>query len=244
MCDHCGCGHNNSHTHDHQPGHEHTHEHGVETVHIEQDVLAHNRAHARALKARLDETGTKLVNIIGSPGCGKTELLTRLIPIMGDTHPAAVIEGDLATENDAVRIRRTGAPVHQIQTGTACHLSVHDIEHAVAHLTIPENGILFVENVGNLVCPSLFEIGESMRFVCLSVTEGDDKPEKYPVAFIGADCCLLTKVDLLPHVDFDIEKAAGLVQHIHPDMPVIRTSAKQGGGLDELAVHIGSLWKD
>ncbi len=241
MCEHCGCGNNGGHDPDH--GHAHTHEHGVETIHIEQDVLAHNRAHAEALKGRLREAGTVLINIIGSPGSGKTELLTELIPLLGNDHPAAVIEGDLATENDANRIRKTGAPVHQIQTGTACHLSVHDIEHAIHHLPPLENGLLFVENVGNLVCPALFEIGESLRLVCLSVTEGEDKPEKYPVAFLSSDCCAVTKTDLIPYVEFDAERVSGLVRHIHPEMPVFLTSAKTGAGLDALAAHIGTLWK-
>jgi hydrogenase nickel incorporation protein HypB len=236
VCEHCGCGDKNHHSHDH------SHDHGVETVRIEQDVLAHNRAHAEALKARLDAAGARLVNIIGGPGSGKTELLSRLIPLVRVAHPAAVIEGDLATDNDAERIRATGAPVYQIETGTACHLSVHDIEHAVAHLGVPENGVLFVENVGNLVCPALFELGESLRMVCLSVTEGEDKPEKYPVAFIGADCSVITKTDLLPYVDFDVERATTLIRQIHPDATVHLTSAKQGEGLSKLAAHIGSLW--
>jgi hydrogenase nickel incorporation protein HypB len=238
MCEHCGCGHQ-----DDTEAHEHTHEHGVETIHLEQDVLAHNRAQAEAFRRQLAETGVKLVNVIGGPGCGKTELLSGLIPLLTERHPCAVIEGDLATENDAERIRKTGVPVYQIQTGTACHLSTRSVEHAAHHLPLETDGLLFVENVGNLVCPSLFDIGESLRIVCLSVTEGADKPEKYPVAFLEADCTAITKLDLLPHVDFDRVFAKGLIGHIHSEMPIFETSAKTREGLDALAAHIGGLWK-
>jgi hydrogenase nickel incorporation protein HypB len=238
MCDQCGCGipsHGGAH------GHGHAHDHSHETVSIETDVLEHNRAHAEELRKRMAEMGARLVNIIGSPGCGKTELLAKLIPMM--TIPCAVVEGDLATDNDAKRIRQTGAPVHQIQTGTACHLNAHDVAHALAHLPIEKGTLLMVENVGNLVCPSMFDIGENLRIVCLSVTEGTDKPQKYPVSFREADIAVITKSDLLPYVDFDLSLCRRLINDIHPDMPMFVTTAKRDEEVASLRDRLLQLWE-
>ncbi|MCP4601283.1 MAG: hydrogenase nickel incorporation protein HypB [Proteobacteria bacterium] len=237
MCEHCGCGV----PHDH--GHEH--ESGAQTIQVLQDVLAHDRAHAESLRTRLRELNSRLVNIIGSPGCGKTELLSVLIPNLAEREMhCVVIEGDLATDNDAKRIRKTGAPVYQVTTGTACHLTAHEVEHAVSHLSVEPRSLILVENVGNLVCPSMFDIGESLRIVCLSVTEGTDKPQKYPVSFREADLAVITKHDLLGYVDFDLDTTCKMIHDIKPDMPCLITSAKDGSGLKELASKITALWDD
>ncbi len=232
MCEHCGCGV----SHDHGHG-------DTKTIQVLEDVLAHDRAHAESFRTRLKKMNSHLVNIIGSPGCGKTQLLSVLIPKLHEKDVrCAVIEGDLATDNDAKRISRTGAPVHQITTGTACHLTAHEVEHAAQHLPIEPRSLILVENVGNLVCPSMFDIGESMRIICLSVTEGTDKPEKYPISFREADLAVITKHDLIAHVDFDLKVAMGMIQDIKPNIPCLITSAKDGSGLNQLASKIVDLW--
>lgn len=235
MCDHCGCSDAN---HDNQE--EHHHEHAHKSIEIEAEVLAHNRSHADHLRKLMAEKSSRIVNIIGSPGSGKTELLSKLIPML--KVPCVVVEGDLATRNDAVRIEATGAPVHQIETGTACHLNAHDIEHALEHLPLEEPSLVIVENVGNLVCPSMFDIGESLRIVCLSITEGADKPEKYPVSFREADVVILTKTDLLPYVEFDVDHCKRLLNDVHPDVPVYITDAKTPSGLEPVARHLLALF--
>jgi hydrogenase nickel incorporation protein HypB len=252
MCDHCGCDdhhpsqhdkhEHDHHAHDHQ--HDHSHSRSSTVVRIEQDVLAHNRAHAQALREKITARNARLINIIGSPGCGKTELLSKLIPLLDKAHPPMVVEGDLATDNDAARIRAVGVPVYQIETGTACHLTAHDVEHALSHLPSEDNAVIFVENVGNLVCPSMFDIGESLRMVFLSVTEGADKPEKYPVSFREANIAVITKSDLLPYVDFDLDHCIRLIADIHPGMKVLVTSAKDRSGLSDLSATISALWNE
>lgn len=248
MCDHCGCSdHPPDDLHTHEGGghtHEHTHGRSATIIRIEQDVLAHNRSHADALRSKMKERNARLINIIGSPGCGKTELLSKLIPILDKRHPVLVVEGDLATDNDAARIRAVHTPVFQIETGTACHLTAHDVEHALSHLPDLKDAVIFVENVGNLVCPSMFDIGESLRMVFLSVTEGADKPEKYPVSFREANLAVITKSDLLPYVDFDLEHCKRLMTDIHPQMKVMVTSAKDMSGMSELAAAVSALWND
>lgn len=234
MCDHCGCD---------QPGHSHDGDGAsARTIDIQQDVLAHDKAHAEQLRARLKELDARLINVIGSPGCGKTELLVALIRRLAERVRCVVVEGDLATTNDAERIGKTGAPVHQIQTGTACHLTAHDVEHALEHLPLEPKTLVIVENVGNLVCPSMFDIGENLRMVCLSVTEGEDKPQKYPVSFREAGLSLITKSDLLPYVDFDVDACLGMIRDIRPGATCLVTSARDGLGMDELADSIAALW--
>jgi hydrogenase nickel incorporation protein HypB len=161
---------------------------------------------------------------------------------LGDEHPSAVVEGDLATRNDAERIEATGRPVYQIETGTACHLTAHAIEHAVGHLPVAAGSLVLVENVGNLVCPAMFDIGESLRVVCLSVTEGADKPEKYPVAFREADLTVITKADLLPYLDFDLDACLRLIEQIKPGLTTLVTSARDKRGLADLADHLMKMW--
>jgi hydrogenase nickel incorporation protein HypB len=211
-------------------------------VPVGEDVLAHDRAHAESLRRRLADHDARLVNVIGGPGCGKTALLAALIPGLDGRRRCVVVEGDLATDNDARRIAATGAPVHQVTTGTVCHLTAHDVEHALEHLSLERGGLVLVENVGNLVCPSVFDLGEALRVVCLSVTEGTDKPQKYPVAFREAGLVVITKSDLLPHVDFDIDGVRRAVEDLRPGTPVLITSARDGSGIDELTGRVLDLW--
>jgi hydrogenase nickel incorporation protein HypB len=238
MCDHCGCG---------QTGVQHEHEEliGTKTIEVQKDVLAHNTAHANSLRERLDRLNVRLVNIIGSPGCGKTEMIVSMIGTLSKSVNCVVVEGDLATDNDARRIEKTGVPVYQVQTGSSCHLSAHDVEHALTHLPL-ESGrsLVIVENVGNLVCPSMFDIGESLRIVCLSTPEGTDKPQKYPVSFREADLAVITKADLLDYVDFDVEACKSMINHIKPGMPCWVTSAKNNSSLKPLVDHLLGLWGD
>ena len=242
MCEHCGCG--EPHDPHHGDGaHGHDHEHGHDRIAIGEDVFAHDRAHAESLRNRLRELDARMVNVIAGPGAGKTELLAALIGRWHDRGPCIVVEGDLATDNDAKRIRAAGAPVYQIQTGTVCHLTAHDVEHALEHLPLERRALVLVENVGNLVCPSLFDIGESLRIVCLSVTEGEDKPLKYPVAFRGAGLVVITKSDLLPHVDFDLAACQQMIQEIRPRTPTLVTSARTGDGLGALVDVLAALWR-
>lgn len=237
MCDHCGC----NIAHHHGEGDDH-HSHRVQ---LEQDVLAHDKRHAESLRAKLRATGSHIVNVVGSPGCGKTALISELLRrLQTQNIKTAVIEGDLATDNDAQRIAKTGTPVYQVTTGTACHLSAHDVEHAIGHLNVSKETLIIVENVGNLVCPSMFDIGESLRLVCLSVTEGTDKPQKYPVSFREAEVAVISKCDLLEYVDFDVEESSEMMRQIHPDLEILQTSAKSGLGLDELTERLAQLCRN
>lgn len=229
MCDTCGCG----------AGHHH-HEGQSRTLQIRQDVLATNDAFAKENRHRLDASGTVALNLISSPGAGKTTLLERTIRHLGDTLPLAVIEGDLQTDRDAARIRGTGAPVYQINTGEGCHLDAHMVGHAMDHLPIPNKGVLFIENVGNLVCPASFELGEAFRVVVLSVAEGDDKVEKYPISFRRADLLLINKIDLLEHVDFSIERCRETMKTLNPRALILEVSAREGTGIDEFCQWVRS----
>jgi hydrogenase nickel incorporation protein HypB len=243
MCDQCGCGQPEEHTHRDGDGHDHGEGHTHKTIDVGQAVLAHNKAHAQSLRERLIKQDSRLVNIIGSPGCGKTGLIAALLGVLADRLHCVVVEGDLATDNDAARIRVTGTPVYQIETGTACHLSAHDVEHAIDHLpTDQPRSLIIVENVGNLVCPSMFDLGESLRVVCLSVPEGTDKPEKYPVAFREADLVLITKHDLLEYVDFDLDSCLKMIEEIKPGLPCLVTSARQVETLEPLADQLLKMW--
>ena len=238
MCDQCGCGQPSNHHHHHEDGAVKT------TIDVAQDVLAHNRAHAESLRRRLAGIDARLVNIIGSPGCGKTRLIAGLLGALSGSAHCVVVEGDLATDNDARRIRETGTPVFQIQTGTVCHLTAHDVEHALEHLPLKgQRSLVIVENVGNLVCPSMFDIGESMRIVCLSTPEGTDKLQKYPVTFREADLVVITKGDLIEHVDFDINACLGMIRDIKPSLPCLVTSMRDPSTIEPLAAALLALWK-
>jgi hydrogenase nickel incorporation protein HypB len=177
------------------------------------------------------ERGVFALNLVSSPGSGKTTLLTQTVRVLHDEFPIAVIGGDQQTANDAERIRAAGAPAVQINTGKGCHLDAHGIGHALERLPLPESGVLFIENVGNLVCPADFDLGEAHKVVILSVTEGEDKPLKYPNMFAAAGLMLLNKTDLLPYVDFDVARCLDYARRVNPDIQILQLSARTGDGM-------------
>ena len=201
-------------------------------VQIEQDILSKNDRHARFNREFLAERGIFAVNLVSSPGSGKTTLLTETIQRLQPTTPVTVIEGDQQTTNDADRIRATGAKALQINTGKGCHLDASMVERALERLQPDENSVLFIENVGNLVCPAAFDLGEAHKIVVLSVTEGEDKPLKYPDMFRAASLMLLNKVDLLPYVSFDVARCIEYARRINPEIEVMQVSATKGDGMD------------
>jgi len=203
----------------------------VDVIEVPAPILEENEAAAARIRARLREAGVLAVNILGTPGGGKTALLEATLPRLAGR--AAVVVADLATDNDARRIRRAGGvEVIPVETGTTCHLSAPMLERAIARVPLGEIDTLFVENVGNLVCPALFDVGEAAKVVILSVTEGDDKPEKYPVMFQHASLFIVNKMDMLPHCDFDVARAAAFARRVHPEIEVLTTSARKGEGID------------
>jgi hydrogenase nickel incorporation protein HypB len=252
-------GRSHPHSHDHDHGHSHDHGHGVDhhhghavaaidfgkglagvsvpglsqerTISIERDILAKNNAFADGNRSRLREAGVFAMNLLSSPGSGKTSLLVRAITDLKDRWPMAVIEGDQQTSNDAERIRQTGAQAVQINTGKGCHLDAHMVGHALAQVSLEPAGLLFIENVGNLVCPAAFDLGEACKVVVLSVTEGEDKPLKYPDMFAAADLMLLNKSDLLPHLDFDVDACLAAALRVNPRLQILTVSARSGEGL-------------
>ena len=199
-------------------------------VSIEQDILARNNAHAAANRQLLADRGIFALNLVSSPGSGKTSLLVRTIEALRARARVSVIEGDQQTSLDADRIRATGAAAIQLNTGKGCHLDAHMVGHALAGLDPPEGSLLMIENVGNLVCPAAFDLGEAHKVVVLSVTEGEDKPLKYPDMFRAADLMLLNKIDLKPHVQFDAAKAIEYARRMRPALEVIELSATTGEG--------------
>ncbi|MEC8630922.1 MAG: hydrogenase nickel incorporation protein HypB [Pseudomonadota bacterium] len=255
-------GHDHSHDHSHGHGHGHHHHHhdhdhdhhhhhggdihfghgpaGTEVpgmtqdrlIEIETDILAKNDRYADANRAVLGGRGILAVNLVSSPGSGKTTLLCKTIEALGD-QPLAVIEGDQQTANDADRIRATGAPAVQVNTGKGCHLDGHMVGHAMEHLDLQAGSILFIENVGNLVCPAAFDLGEDCKIAILSVTEGEDKPLKYPDMFTAARVALLNKVDLAPHCDIDLDLYETNLRRVNPTIEVIRVSARTGEGMQD-----------
>ncbi|HVY15129.1 MAG TPA: hydrogenase nickel incorporation protein HypB [Rhodopila sp.] len=200
-------------------------------IRLERDILSKNDAHAQANRARLLAAGQFALNFVSSPGSGKTSLLVRAITDLRPRFGIAVIEGDQQTSNDADRIRATGAPAVQINTGKGCHLDAHMVGHALDRLSLSAGGLLFIENVGNLVCPAAFDLGEAHKIVVLSVTEGEDKPLKYPDMFAQADLMLLNKADLLPYVDFDVEACIDHARRINPKLDILTVSARTGEGM-------------
>jgi hydrogenase nickel incorporation protein HypB len=200
-------------------------------VKIERDILTKNNQFAAGNRQYLAERGIFALNLVSSPGSGKTTLLVKTIEMLRDRLPIAVIEGDQQTDHDAARIRATGVPALQINTGKGCHLDAHMIGQALQQMPIPDNSVLFIENVGNLVCPSGFDLGEAHKVVILSATEGEDKPLKYPDMFHAADLMLLNKCDLLPYLTFDIDLVIDYAHHVHPRLPVMQISATQGRGM-------------
>jgi hydrogenase nickel incorporation protein HypB len=202
-------------------------------VEVRRNVLKQNDAIAAELRARFRAAGVYTVSLVSSPGSGKTAFLEKTLSLLASSHRVAALVGDLATENDAARLRRSGAPVRQIVTGTVCHLDASMVREALDGWKLDELDYLFVENVGNLVCPSSYDLGEELRLVLLSVTEGEDKPLKYPTIFNSADIAVITKIDLASAVEFDWDAALGNIQAVRPGMEVLRVSAKSGEGMEE-----------
>ena len=205
-------------------------------VQIERDILSKNDAYAADNRRRLSERGIYAVNLVSSPGSGKTTLLVETIQRIRERFngrvPIAVVEGDQQTTTDADRIRATGAPAIQVNTGKGCHLDAHMIGHALERLALADDSLLLIENVGNLVCPAAFDLGEACKVVILSVTEGEDKPLKYPNMFDAARLMLLNKVDLLPHLRFDLDACLGYARRVNPGLQVLQVSATTGQGMD------------
>jgi hydrogenase nickel incorporation protein HypB len=199
---------------------------------IRQGVLSKNDQLAAALRARFDAAGVLVVNMLSSPGAGKTRLLEETLRRLSPRLRVAALVGDLATDNDAQRLARSGAPVRQIATGDLCHLEADLVERHLEGWDLAALDVLFIENVGNLVCPSSYDLGERVRVVLLAVTEGEDKPLKYPATFAAADCVLITKDDLAAAVEFDRAAAEAAIAAVHPGITVLSTSARTGAGLD------------
>ncbi len=244
--------HDHDHDHHHHPGHDHSHGAGGEAldygaglagvhvpglsqeriVQIERDILSKNRSYADDNRGCFARKGVLALNFVSSPGSGKTSLLVRAINDLKDRHAIAVIEGDQQTSNDAERIRATGARAIQVNTGKGCHLDAHMVGHALETLDLADHSLLFIENVGNLVCPAAFDLGEAHKVVLLSTTEGEDKPAKYPDMFAAADLMLLNKSDLLPHLDFDVGACIAHALRVNPNLQTLIVSAKTGEGLE------------
>lgn len=251
MCDTCGCGsksttftkhgdkhhhhgdghhHDHSHDHDHAHSHDHGHHHD-RTIEIEQDVLGENNLLAQRNRGYFEAKNVYALNLVSSPGSGKTTLLEKTLVELKDV-PSAVIEGDQQTMNDADRVAATGVPVLQINTGNGCHLDANMIHTAYGELNLENDSVLFIENVGNLVCPALFDLGENKRVVIISVTEGEDKPAKYPTMFDAADICIINKIDLLPYVQFDVAKCKEHALKVNHHLEFFELSATTGEGMD------------
>ena len=207
-------------------------------IRIERDILSKNDAYARENRGAFSAQRLFVLNLVSSPGSGKTSLLVKTIEALKGRLSVAVIEGDQQTSNDADRIRATGAPAIQINTGKGCHLDAHMVGHALETLRPEAGAALFIENVGNLVCPAAFDLGEARRVVVLSVTEGEDKPLKYPDMFATADLLLLNKADLLPHLDFDVGLCLANALRINPDLQTLTVSARTGEGVAAFAAWI------
>ena len=202
-------------------------------VPLERKILSENDRVAAELREQFRESGTFCLNLISAPGSGKTMLLERTLASLPRTDRVAVLTGDIQTDNDAARLRRFGFPVKQITTGGTCHLDARMIERHLADWRLHDIDLLFVENVGNLVCPSSYDLGEAAKIVLLSVTEGEDKPLKYPSIFFKSELLVLTKVDLLPYVPFDIAVAEENARRVHPEMEIVRVSCTSDGGIPE-----------
>lgn len=256
MCGTCGCGTDNNgptvlkpgehqhshaheehhhHHHDHNHdghAHSHDHDHTHKVLKIEQDILQNNQVLAARNKGYFEAKNIFAVNLVSSPGSGKTSLLERTLTELKDTIPFYVIEGDQQTFNDANRIDALGVPVIQINTGKGCHLESDMVYEAVKKLEIQNNAFLMIENVGNLICPSMFDLGESKRVVIISTTEGEDKPIKYPDMFHSSDICVINKIDLLPYVGIDIEKLKNYALQVNPNLQFFEVSATKGDGMN------------
>jgi hydrogenase nickel incorporation protein HypB len=202
-------------------------------VEVRSNILKKNDLLARELRTRFQDAGVYVVNLVSAPGTGKTSLLQRTLAELSQRHRVAAITGDLATDNDARRLAESGAAVRQVTTGTVCHLDAEMLERSLDGWTLAELDFLFIENVGNLVCPSSYDLGESLRVVLLSVTEGEDKPLKYPTIYHTADLAVITKVDLAAAVEFDRAAALRNIEEVRPGLPVLEVSARTGRGMVE-----------
>ena len=200
-------------------------------IQIERNILAKNAEFAAANRARLAAANVCAINLMSSPGSGKTLLLVRTIADLRNHYSIAVVEGDQQTSNDAERIRATGVPAIQVNTGKGCHLDAHMVGHALDELPLSSAGLLFIENVGNLVCPAAFDLGEAFKIVVFSVTEGEDKPIKYPDMFAAADVMLINKSDLIPHLDFDLARTIAYARQVNPRIEAFVVSARTGDGM-------------
>ncbi len=234
MCTTCGCSPEDTHHHHHHNGH---HQHREDAanpkkIKVEEDILARNNLLAGANRAMFKAHGVFALNLVSSPGSGKTTLLERTLRELRERFSFAVIEGDQQTDHDAQRIAATGVPVRQINTGAGCHLDAHMVGHALEHFDLDRLQLLFIENVGNLVCPAAFDLGEAHKVVVLSVTEGEDKPLKYPQMFHAAEVMLLNKVDLLPHLEFDVDRCIELARRVNPQLTIFEVSSKTGAGMN------------
>lgn len=238
MCATCGCdshshsiGHEHSHSHSHE--HDHPHSHSKSVVSIEKDVLHENNLLAARNRGFFDAKNILALNLVSSPGSGKTTLLEKTLTDLKEEIAFAVIEGDQQTTNDADRIHATGTRVVQINTGKGCHLDAHMVLHAVQGMKLQNDSLLFIENVGNLVCPAMFDLGEKERVVIISVTEGEDKPAKYPDMFHSSTVCIINKTDLLPYVPFSMEKAKDYLHKVNPKLKIFEVSCTTGEGLQQ-----------
>jgi hydrogenase nickel incorporation protein HypB len=254
MCETCGCsdtshghihehehdGHKHSHEHTHDPKHTHDHPHshdhshlepGGRIIQVETDILYANNLMAERNRGYLDAKKILTLNLVSSPGSGKTTILEKTIHALTEEAALFVIEGDQQTNLDAARIDKAGAPAVQINTGKGCHLDAQMIRKVLDTHELVNHSILFIENVGNLVCPAMFDLGEKFRVIIMSVAEGDDKPLKYPHMFHSSQLCLINKIDLLPYVDFSVEKAKSYALHVNPAIQFIEVSAKTGEGM-------------
>lgn len=233
MCGICGCSDDDTHDHAHEHGHTHDHiDSSQSIISIEENLLAKNNQFADINKAYFSKHQILTCNLMSSPGAGKTTLLSKTMSALKDKFNCATIVGDQHTDEDAKQLQTSGSPAIQVNTGQVCHLDAHMVGHALEKVPLKPNMLLFIENVGNLVCPSLFHLGERYKIVILSVTEGENKPIKYPHMFRAADLLLITKMDLLPYVDFNLEKCIAYARNVKPHLEVIPLSVKQNQGLE------------
>ncbi len=226
MCTDCGCAAP-------LPGHEHVHDPPSRTIRIEENLLAKNQRLAETNRAHFLAQQVFVLNLVSSPGSGKTSILERTLADLAGQVTFAVLEGDQQTSNDADRIAATGVPVKQINTGAGCHLDAHMVGHGIETFQLDATDILMIENVGNLVCPAAFDLGEDHKVVVLSVTEGEDKPLKYPHMFQAADLMLINKIDLLPYLRFDLEQCKAFARQVNPGIKILELSCHSGAGMDQ-----------
>lgn len=250
MCKDCGCGTDSKHAHDHDHAHPHDHIHPhahphphVErkTVTLERKVLAENDAQAEANRKWLSKHGVTAINLISSPGSGKTLLLERTLELLRGRVSCAVITGDQCTDNDARRLMGKGAPVRQIETVNSCHLDAVRVGELLPEVAGDGVKLLFIENIGNLVCPAAFDLGEHFKVALLSTTEGEDKPVKYPTLFSMAPVVVLTKMDLVPHLDWNLSRCREYLRQIHPGVFIFELSARTGSGMDAWIEYLEKL---